>query len=398
MAKVAVYMTGGIAMYKAVQVVRNLEKEGHEVRVIMTKNAERFVTSNTLAALTKYPVLDNLWSKENEASVPHVHLARWTELALVVPATANFIAKMANGIADDAASTTMLATSAPILIVPAMNDQMWNNPATQHNLQFLKNNQVQIMEPAVGMLAEGYAAKGRMPEPDQISAWVEDLLNKKEILKGKTIVVTAGGTEEAIDPVRFIGNRSSGKMGIAIAQAAASMGAKVKLVYGNVTIPLPQDKNIELFPAPSSEDMLMQVKQEFNRSDILIMAAAVADWRMKKVADHKLKKQADQATLELTLVKTKDILREVAKQKNPDQVVVGFAAETNDLLKNAEKKLREKGADMIVANDVSQNVFGSDKDKVTILRQNGTIEEWPEMSKKEIASKLLIYVNSFIQK
>lgn len=398
MAKVAVYMTGGIAMYKAVQVVRNLEKEGHEVRVIMTKNAERFVTSNTLAALTKYPVLDNLWSKENEASVPHVHLARWTELALVVPATANFIAKMANGIADDAASTTMLATSAPILIVPAMNDQMWNNPATQRNLQFLKNNQVQIMEPAVGMLAEGYAAKGRMPEPDQISAWVEDLLNKKEILKGKTIVVTAGGTEEAIDPVRFIGNRSSGKMGIAIAQAAANMGAKVKLVYGNVTIPLPQDKNIELFPAPSSEDMLMQVKQEFNRSDILIMAAAVADWRMKKVADHKLKKQADQDTLELTLVKTKDILREVAKQKNPDQVVVGFAAETNDLLKNAEKKLREKGADMIVANDVSQNVFGSDKDKVTILRQNGTIEEWPEMSKKEIANKLLIYVNSFIQK
>lgn len=398
MAKVAVYMTGGIAMYKAVQVVRNLEKEGHEVRVIMTKNAERFVTSNTLAALTKYPVLDNLWSKENEASVPHVHLARWTELALVVPATANFIAKMANGIADDAASTTMLATSAPKLIVPAMNDQMWNNPATQRNLQFLKNNQVQIMEPAVGMLAEGYAAKGRMPEPDQISAWIEDFLNKKEILKGKTIVVTAGGTEEAIDPVRFIGNRSSGKMGIAIAQAAANMGAKVKLVYGNVTIPLPQDKNIELFPAPSSEDMLMQVKQEFNRSDILIMAAAVADWRMKKVTDHKLKKQADQATLELTLVKTKDILREVAKQKNPDQVVVGFAAETNDLLKNAEKKLREKGADMIVANDVSQNVFGSDKDKVTILRQNGTIEEWPEMSKKEIASKLLIYVNSFIQK
>lgn len=398
MAKVAVYMTGGIAMYKAVQVVRNLEKAGHEVRVIMTKNAERFVTSNTLAALTKYPVLDDLWSKENEGSIPHVHLARWTELALVVPATANFIAKMANGIADDAASTTILATAAPKLVIPAMNDQMWNNPATQRNLQFLKGNQVQIMEPAVGMLAEGYAAKGRMPEPDQISAWVEDLLNKKEILKGKTIVVTAGGTEEAIDPVRFIGNRSSGKMGIAIAQAAANMGAKVKLVYGNVTIPLPQNKNIELFPAPSSEDMLMQVKQEFNRSDILIMAAAVADWRMKKVADHKLKKQADQATLELTLVKTKDILREVAKQKNPDQVVVGFAAETNNLLKNAEKKLREKGADMIVANDVSQNVFGSDKDKVTILRQNGTIEEWPEMSKKEIASKFLIYMNNFIQK
>lgn len=391
-------MTGGIAMYKAVQAVRNLEKAGHEVRVIMTKNAENFVTSNTLAALTKYPVLDDLWNKENEASVPHVHLARWTDLALIVPATANFIAKMANGIADDAASTTILATSAPKLIVPAMNDQMWDNPATQRNLQFLKENQVQIMEPVVGMLAEGYAAKGRMPEPDQISAWVENFLNKEKILKGKTILVTAGGTQEAIDPVRFIGNRSSGKMGIAIAQAAANLGAKVKLIYGNVTTELPQDKNIELIHTPSSEDMLKAVKQEFVQSDVLIMAAAVADWRMEKVADHKLKKQADQDTLQLTLVKTKDILREVVKQKKADQVVVGFAAETNDLLKNAEKKLHEKGADLIVANDVSKNVFGSEKDKVTILKQDGTIDEWPEMSKKEIASKLLIYVNSIMQK
>ena len=390
MAKVAVYMTGGIAMYKAVQVVRNLEKEGHEVRVIMTKNAERFVTSNTLAALTKYPVLDNLWSKENEASVPHVHLAHWTELALVVPATANFIAKMANGIADDAASTTMLATSAPILIVPAMNDQMWNNPATQRNLQFLKNNQVQIMEPAVGMLAEGYAAKGRMPEPDQISAWVEDVLNKKEILKGKTIVVTAGGTEEAIDPVRFIGNRSSGKMGIAIAQEAADAGAQVKLIYGNVSVELPKAGNIELIHAASSEEMLTAVKREFEQGDALVMAAAVADWRMAKVADHKLKKDPEQNTLSLTLVKTKDILREVARHKKANQVVVGFAAETNDLLKNAQKKLMSKGADMIVANDVSKNVFGNDQDQVVILEQNNTrIDKWPLMSKQAIAKGLI---------
>ena len=398
MAKVAVYMTGGIAMYKAVQVVRNLEKSGHEVRVVMTKNAERLVTSNTLAALIKYPVLDNLWKKENEASIPHVHLARWTDLALVVPATANFIAKMANGLADDAASTTILATSAPKLVVPAMNDQMWSNPATQRNLQFLKENQVQIMEPAVGMLAEGYAAKGRMPETEQISAWVENFLQQKEILKDKTIIVTAGGTEEAIDPVRFIGNRSSGKMGISIAQAAAEMGAKVKLIYGNVTVALPQDEKIELYHTASSEEMLTKVKHEFTKSDVLIMAAAVADWKMAKVADHKSKKQANQATLKLTLVKTKDILREVAKHKNPGQLVVGFAAETNDLLKNAEKKLHEKGADLIVANDVSQNVFGNDNDKVTILKQDGTIDEWPEMSKKVIAKKLLIYVNSFMHK
>lgn len=389
MAQITVYMTGGIAVYKAVQVVRNLKKKGHEVRVVMTKNAENFVTSNTLAALTKYPVLDDLWSKENEASVPHVHLARWTDYALVVPATANFIAKMAMGIADDAASTTILATAAPKMLVPAMNDQMWKNPATQRNIAFLQRNGVKVMEPVVGMLAEGYAAKGRMPEPAQITTWVEDLINEKKILQGKKVVVTAGGTEEAIDPVRFIGNRSSGKMGIAIANAAAKLGAKVKLIYGNVTITLPEEQNIELIHAESSEDMFQAVKREFIDSDILVMAAAVADWRMKKAADHKLKKHTGQASLQLTLVKTKDILREVAHHKKDNQVVVGFAAETNDLLQNAKRKLQSKGADIIVANDVSKKVFGNDQDQVIILKQDGNIEKWPQMDKKQIAVRLL---------
>lgn len=392
MSRITVYMTGGIADYKAINVIRDLEKVGHKIRVVMTKNAEHFVTSNTVAALTKKPVLDDLWSKENEASIPHVHLARWTELALVLPATANFIAKMANGIADDAASTTILATNAPKLLVPAMNDQMWNNPATKRNMTFLKQCGVKIMEPAVGMLAEGYAAKGRMPEPQEIISWIEDHLNEHKILAGKTIVVTAGGTEEAIDPVRFIGNRSSGKMGIAFATEAAAMGAKVKLIYGNVTVPLPQDPKIELLHTTSSEEMLIAVKKEFKDSNILIMAAAVADWRMQQVADHKLKKQADQQTLTLTLVKTTDILHEVAHNKSKGQIVVGFAAETNDLLQNAEKKLASKGADIIVANDVSKNVFGNDEDQVTILQTHAPAEKWERMTKQKIARKLLQFI------
>lgn len=394
MTRITVYMTGGIAAYKAVEAIRDLEKKGHEIRIVMTKNAEHFVTSNTLAALTKYPVLDDLWSKENEASIPHVHLACWTELALVLPATANFIAKMAVGIADDAASTTILATAAPKLVVPAMNDQMWFNPATQRNLSFLRKNGVQIMDPATGMLAEGYAAKGRMPEITDIVKWVEDFLKQKKLLQDKTIIVTAGGTEEPIDPVRFIGNRSSGKMGIAIATAAASLGAQVKLIYGNVTTTLPRNSKIDLISARSSEDMLQAIEKHFKQANILIMAAAVADWRMQKVADHKLKKQVQQPTLNLTLVKTTDILATIAHHKQENQIVVGFAAETNDLMQNAEKKLQSKGADMIVANDVSQNVFGNDQDQVTLLDKDGTINRWARMSKIEIAKKLLKIVAS----
>lgn len=397
MTRITVFLTGGIAAYKAVQVVRNLEKKGHEVRIVMTKNAEHFITTNTLATLTKYPVLDDLWNQENEASIPHVHLARWSQLALVVPATANFISKMANGIADDAASTTILATNAPKLVVPAMNDQMWNNPATQRNLFLLKADGVKIIDPAVGMLAEGYAGKGRMPEPEAITSWVEKFLNRDKILKDKVIVVTAGGTQEAIDPVRFIGNRSSGKMGIAIAEKAAEAGAQVKLIYGNVTVDLPNVNNIELIHTASSEEMGTAVEREFKNSDALIMAAAVADWRMEKTADHKLKKKAGQNTLSLTLVKTKDILHEVASHKKENQIAVGFAAETNDLLKNAKKKLMSKGADLIVANDVSKNVFGNDQDQVTILEIDGKIEQWPRLAKLEIAERLIQKISDMLK-
>lgn len=387
--RITVYLTGGIADYKAVEVIRKLEKENHEVRVVMTKNAKHFITSHTLAALTKYPVLDDLWKRENESSIPHVHLARWTQLALVVPASADFIAKVANGIADDAATTTLLATGASKLVVPAMNDQMWDNPSTQRNIAQLKQDGIQIMEPVVGMLAEGYSAKGRMPEVDDIVNWVNQQIVSNKALSGKKVIVTAGGTIEAIDPVRYIGNRSSGKMGIAIAEAFSNAGADVSLIYGNISISLPQNPNIKLIHVESSEDMLQAVKEKFKDGDILVMAAAVADWRMEKVSDHKLKKQPNTNSLDLHLVKTKDILKEVGRSKKENQIVMGFAAETNDLIENATKKLQEKGADYIVANDVSKNVFGNDQDQITILKKEGERETWPRLSKVEIANKLV---------
>ncbi|MGQ5709070.1 bifunctional phosphopantothenoylcysteine decarboxylase/phosphopantothenate--cysteine ligase CoaBC [Lactobacillus sp. PSON] len=389
MVNITTYITGGIAAYKAAIVVRNLEKMGHKVRVVMTENAKKFVTSQTFAALTKYPVLDDLWLKSNEAEIPHVHLAKWTELAIVVPASADFIAKMANGIANDAASTTILATSAPKIVIPAMNDNMWENPATKRNISLLMKDGVKVMPPVTGMLAEGYSAKGRMPDPEEIVKYVHDFLQNRQNLVNKKIVITAGGTIEAIDPVRYIGNNSSGKMGIALARAAADAGADVSLIYGNISVELPEDNNIHKIQVTSSEDMLEKVQEEFKSADALIMAAAVADWRMKEVADHKLKKQANQNELQLTLVKTPDILKAVSTQKKDNKIIIGFAAETNNLLENANRKLEEKGADYIVANDVSKDVFGNDEDQVTILQKNAKNQVWPRMSKQKIAQKII---------
>ena len=311
-----------------------------------------------------------------------------------MPATASFIAKIANGFADEAATTTFLATSAPKLIIPAMNDQMWNNPATQRNLSKLKLDGIKIMEPAVGVLAEGYSAKGRMPELKNILLWIGKQIRRAKKLANKKIIVTAGGTLEAIDPVRFIGNRSSGKMGIAIAKAAANLGANVTLIYANITVSLPHDPLIKNVHVESTEDMLNIVEKYFVDCNALIMVAAVADWRVKRIADHKLKKNANQDTLNLSLIKTPDILKTVSKQKGKDQIIMGFAAETNELLKNASKKLQEKDADYIIANDVSQNVFGNDQDQVTILSRHNTPKKLKKMSKNEVAKYL---VNIIVQ-
>ncbi len=389
MTKIAVHMTGGIAVYKAVEVVRGLQKQGHEVRVAMTQNAARFVGPATLAALTKQPVLIDQWAATLNGQVPHIELADWSELALVVPATANLLAKMATGLADDAVSATLLATSTPKIVIPAMNVHMWNNPATQRNIAQLRQDNVMVMDPATGMLAEGYAGKGRMPEPAVIVKQVQDYLTNGP-LKGKTLVVTAGGTREALDPVRYLGNRSSGKMGIAIAKAAANAGARVELIVGSVSVALPHSDRITVTQALSTSAMAAAVSDKFQTADALIMAAAVADFRPAVLADQKIKKHGD-GTLTLHLVPTEDILAKMGAQKRSDQVVIGFAAETNDLLQNADAKLQKKNADVIVANDVSEPGigFGTDDNAVTILRPNQAPLRWSRQSKMMIAEKIV---------
>lgn len=398
MANIAVYMTGGIAFYKGIEVIRQLERDGHQVRVAMTSAASKLVSPTAIYALTHQRVMTSLWDQQG-SPVPHIELADWSDYAVVIPATANIIGKLANGIADDAVSTTLLATAAPKIVVPAMNTNMWNNPAVQRNLQRLDKDGVKIIQPSTGMLAEGYRGKGRLPEPDEIMIQLNEIMNRSLSLHGKRVLVTAGGTREAIDPVRFIGNRSSGKMGIALAKAAVQAGATVDLVVGQISVPVPQDKRIIIHRVESTAEMQASVEKLFPRADILIMAAAVADFRPQEQADQKIKKQADQDLLTLNLVKTTDILKTTAASKRPDQYVVGFAAETNELLKHANQKLFRKNADMIVANSVASDhgAFGSDVDQVTILEQGTAPSKWPEMPKQQVAKKLIQVISEKIK-
>lgn len=390
MARITVYLSGSIAAYKGIEVVRGLQKAGHEVRVVMTTAATKLVGPATLNALTKYPVLTDLWNDQSQP-IPHIELADWTELTLVVPASADLLAKMANGIADDAASTTLLATAAPKMVAPAMNRQMWAAPATQRNLAQLAEDGVTIIEPVTGRLAEGYSGHGRLPEPDEIVTRVHEFLSQRGQLAGRRVVVTAGGTREPLDPVRYIGNRSSGKMGIAIARAAAQAGAQVTLITGQVSVSLPQDANIHPVSALTTEEMLAAVQEAFVSADALIMAAAVADYRPVKVAEQKVKKGHDHELRTLELTETVDILRTIAAAKRTDQLVVGFAAETEKLLDHAQEKLASKHADMIVANSVAgvTGAFGRDDDQVTILQKGKDPEKWPRLSKTAVAQRLV---------
>lgn len=385
-------MTGGIALYKGIEVIRSLERDGHQVRVAMTESATKLVTPSTLHALTHHPVLTSLWN-DNNSSVPHIELADWSDYAIVLPATANIIGKMAHGIADDAVSTSILATAVPKIVVPAMNTNMWNNPAVQRNVAQLRQDGVTVLEPAVGMLAEGYRGKGRLPEPSEIISQLRSIINGsiRGSLLGKKVLITAGGTREPIDPVRFIGNRSSGKMGIAIAKAAADAGATVELVLGQISVPQPVNPRINIYRVESTEEMQAKVTELFPAADILIMAAAVADFRPAQVANQKIKKQDDQERLGLQLVKTTDILKTVAEKKRADQLVVGFAAETTDLVQNANSKLRRKNADIIIANSVAgdNGAFGSDLNQVTILQLGTEPVQWSKMTKIEVAIKLI---------
>ena len=393
--KVAVYVTGGIAAYKIPDLVRRIIKQGAEVRVAMTPAAQQFVMANTFHVLTKYPVLSDNNVVNYPDPVGHIHLADWADLAVMVPATASSLAKLANGIADNEVMASLLAVNQPTLLVPAMNEKMWQHPATQRNIQQLRADGYYIMEPAVGFLAEGYEGKGRMPEVEEILAAIQSLATFKKTsstldLAGRRVLISAGGTQEAIDPVRYISNRSTGKMGIAIAHVAQMAGANVCLVRTQSTLQEAVMPGIQQIVVESAQDLYQVMHEEILTSDLTIMAAAVSDYRVAQVADQKIKKTAGESSnqLQIDLIENPDILKSLPKDRS---VVVGFAAETHQVLEFAQNKLERKGADMIVANDVSQKDigFGSDQNQVILVSkdQQKTLEK---MSKFEVAYEILL--------
>lgn len=400
MAKIVVHITGSIAAFKAVTVVRMLQKAGHQVRVAMTKSATKLIGPATLASLTHYPVMTDLWAPSTKGEIPHIELADWADYSLVVPASADIIAKMANGIADDPVSTTLLATPSPVVVVPAMNTHMWQQPATQRNIARLIQDGKIIMQPVHGKLAEGYVGDGRMPEPVDVVNYFDRVIHQSNELAGKRIIVSLGGTLSPIDPVRYIGNRSSGKMGWAIAQAAYHMGAQVDVVAGRTSISLPKlGDRMTIYRVQTTQDMYETINQLFDKSNALIMAAAVADFKVTNYAEQKIKKVAGQEQINLQLEPNIDILKTFGEQKK-GQLTIGFAAETQDMIENAQQKLTSKHADLIIANDVSQSDtgFNADTNKVTILRPGYDPESWDQDTKQAIGVKLMQLVNSMLKK
>lgn len=386
--KIVLGVTGGIAVYKAVDLVSRLRKQGAEVRVVMTDHAKEFVTPLTFKEISGNKVAVSMWESNQEFNVEHIALANWADVFIVAPATANIIAKMACGIADDLLSTTLLAAQAPIIVCPAMNTGMYNHPATQENLGKLQSREVTIMPPAVGMLACGVSGPGRLPEPQQIVEFVKDFFAKREgDLRGLKVLVTAAGTREPIDPVRFVGNRSSGKMGYAIAQIAAERGADVLLVTGPSALPIPP--NVAYQKVETTGEMLAACLEAYDKADIVIKAAAVADYRPHDVAAQKIKKKTDDA-LTVVMDKNPDILKELGARKK-QQILVGFAAETQNLLENAREKIVKKNLDMIVANDVTAAGagFNADTNIVKFLFPDGRVCSLEQMPKTAVAERLL---------
>ena len=386
--KIALGVTGGIAVYKAVDLVSRLRKQGAEVRVIMTEHAQQFVTPLTFKEISGNKVAVSMWDSNQEFNVEHIALANWADAFVVAPATANILAKMANGIADDLLSTTLLAAQAPIIVCPAMNTGMYQNSITQENIEKLQKHGVTVMPPAVGYLACGVTGPGRLPEPQQIVEFIDAFFAKKDgDMVGMKVLVTAAGTREPIDPVRFVGNRSSGKMGYAIAQAAAQRGAEVLLVTGPSALEIPP--NVNGVQVESTNEMLEACMEAYEKMDVVIKAAAVADYRPRDVADQKIKKKTDDA-LTVVMDKNPDILKELGARK-AHQILVGFAAETQNLLDNAREKIVKKNLDMIVANDVTAAGagFNSDTNIVKFLFPNGEVRSLEQMAKTQVANILL---------
>lgn len=389
-------MTGGIAAYKAAYLVRNFVRNGADVRVIMTENAKKFVTPLTFSTLSQNPVYTEFFNSENGEWHSHVKLGLWADVFVVAPATANTIAKMAAGVADNLLSTTFLSARCKTVVVPAMDLDMYANPATQNNIATLKNRGVIVMEPASGELASGLEGKGRMPEPDAIYNFVADIISSSKPLSKKKVLITAGPTYENIDPVRFIGNYSTGKMGYAIADECASRGADVTLVSGPVSI-VPKQSGVKVINVRSAAEMFEAASEYFKDADITVLSAAVADFTPKIKADHKIKRGSD--GLKLELEPTVDIAATLGKQKKEGQVLVGFALETNDEEFNAKGKLERKNFDFIVMNSLRNQgtCFGSDNNLIKIIERGGKECEYPLKSKievaKDIVDKILEWAN-----
>ncbi|CVK19734.1 bifunctional phosphopantothenoylcysteine decarboxylase/phosphopantothenate--cysteine ligase CoaBC [Sporomusa sphaeroides] len=383
---IVIGVAGGIAAYKAVEIVSRLKKAGYTVYVIMTKAATEFVTPLTFREISGNPVVADMWEEPKTWNVQHIALASRADLFLIAPATANIIGKIANGIADDMLTTTVMATKAPVILAPAMNTNMYLNPITQQNLNKLAGLGYHIVEPASGMLACGVDGPGRLPEPADIVKKVKSLLQGNRDLAGKRVLVTAAGTREPIDPVRYIGNHSSGKMGYALAEAAAARGAEVILVSGPSSLACPA--GITVTKVETAAQMREAVLAEFDTVDVVIKAAAVADYRPETAADQKIKKTGN--TLTLSMIKNPDILRELGERKK-HQLLIGFAAETQELLSHAQEKLIKKNLDMIVANDVTLPGagFNTDTNIVRVIHKNGQIEELPQLTKRQVAEILI---------
>lgn len=387
--KIVLGVTGGIAAYKAVEIVSRLRKAGAEVHVIMTKEATQFVTELTFREMSGQPVVVDMWEKVTDFNVEHIALANLADLMLIAPATANILAKGAVGIADDMLSTTLLATKAPVLMAPAMNTNMYENPVTQENIKTLKKRGVHILEPAVGHLACGTSGRGRLPEPLEIVEAVKRMLNLTGQLSGQKVLVTAGGTIEPLDPVRYIGNRSTGRMGYAIAAEAARRGAEVVLVSGPSALMPPA--GVRMVQVETARQMREAVLAEYPSVQAVVKSAAVADYRPIEVAAEKIKKSDDALTLKL--VRNPDILLELG-QKKQQQLLVGFAAETCHVEEYARKKLVKKNLDFIVANDVSEvdAGFGVETNRIKLFDKEGNMTAYPLMSKTELAGIILDHV------
>jgi phosphopantothenoylcysteine decarboxylase/phosphopantothenate--cysteine ligase len=389
--RILLVIAGGIAAYKSLDLIRRLRERGASVRPIMTRGAQEFVTPLAVGALSASHVYTELFSREDEQDVGHIRLARECDLVLVAPATADLMAKMANGLADDLASTVLLATDRPVLIAPAMNPKMWAHPATQRNFAVLQRDGIQAVGPMEGEMAEsGERGRGRMAEPLDIVARVEDLLSGPKPLSGMKAIVTSGPTHEPIDPVRYIANRSSGKQGHAIAGALARLGADVTLVSGPVTIADPAGvKTLHVERADEMRDAVLSALP----ADIAVMVAAVADWRVATAAEQKIKKQPGEAPPPLELTENPDILKTVGHHGMRPRLVVGFAAETENVEENGKGKLERKGADLIVANDVSPEtgIMGGDRNRVKLITRDG-VEGWPDLSKDEVAERLALWI------